>query len=69
MSLGLLDLSVVEDVGVDVALESGQLGQDQSGEDRVGHHHAGGGGGGALGWPHHQAEDEAGEEGEDGLEK
>ena len=69
MPLDLLGLAVVEDVGVDVALQSCQLGEDEGSEDRVGHHHAGGGGRGALCWPHRQAEDEAGEEGEDGLEK
>ena len=70
MSLDLL-AAVVEDVGVDVTLQSGQLGQDESGEEGVGHHHAGGGGRGRgrLCWSCQEAEDEAGEEEEDGLEK
>ena len=46
-----------------LTLESCQLGQDEGGEDGVGHHHGGGGGG--LG----QEEDEGREEDEDGLEE
>ena len=68
MSLDLL-VAVVEDVGVDVTLQRRQLGEDESGEDGVGHHHAGGGGWGRLCWSCEEAEDEAGEEEEDGLEK
>ena len=66
MPLDLLGLAVVEDVGVDVALQSCQLGEDEGSEDRVGHHDLGGGGG--LCWPRQHTEDQAGEQGEDGLE-
>ena len=61
-----LQVAVVEDVGVDVALQSCQLGEDEGSEDRVGHHDLGGGGG--LCWPRQHTEDQAGEQGEDGLE-
>ena len=66
-----LQVAVVEDVGVDVALQSCQLGEDKSSEEWVGHHHTGGGGGGRGGlcWSHQQTEDQAGEEDEDGLVK
>ena len=68
MSLDFL-VAVVEDVGVDVALQSCQLGEDEGSEERVGHHHAGGGGRGRgrLCSSHHQREDEAGEDDEDRL--
>ena len=70
MPLDLLGLAFVEDVGVDVALQSCQLGEDEGSEDRVGHHDLGGGGGGGGGLcrPRQHTEDQAGEQGEDGLE-
>ena len=70
VSLDLL-VAVVEDVGVDITLQSCQLGEDQGSQEGVGHHHAGcgGGGGGGLCWSHQETEDEAGEEDEDGLVK
>ena len=49
-----------------LTLESCQLGQDEGGEDGVGHHHGGGGGG--LGRAEAE-EDETGEEEEDGLKR
>ena len=74
MSLALL-VAVVEDVGVDVTLQSGQLGEDEGSQERVARHHYGGAtwdrgrGRGGLCWSRQETEDEAGEKDEDGLGK